>query len=118
MAQVVASGSRLLYISTKPEPDTKGLHKQYRQYDSRVRAHAVKLAKAAPNAPPPVVMIDSYGGFKDLGNPNSLYNRDRLHLSNKGYAKWEKWAKLALADPDSLCIEWRSGTCVQLRPGP
>jgi len=54
-------------------------------------------------------MVDVYLGFEALGNPNSLYVGDKLHLRRDGYSKWEAWVTSALADDD--CAMWKSGMC-------
>ena len=63
---------------------------------------------------PPLVMIDSYEGFEDLGNPNSLYDKDLLHL-DEGYYYWTEWTKDAVnnADGGSPCTVWQSYECAQ-----
>ena len=100
-------GVRVLYVGTKPEPSTTKLHDAYEAYDEKIRAWARQLAATASE--PPLVMIDSYRNFEALGNPTSLYKRDKLHLSNAGYALWTKWALHALGpglDSDGDCILW------------
>ena len=44
-----------------------------------------------------------------MGNPDSFYADDELHLSSEGYTYWEEWAGLALATPE--CPMWEGGTC-------
>ena len=111
--KVTSSGARVLYIGTKPEPDTKPLHKKYRQFDAKIRRFATKKASTTPEGElPKIVMVDSYAGFVDEGNSNSLYDKDMLHLSDEGYALWERWTTQALSDEDASCVEWRSGECV------
>jgi len=102
-----AAGVRMIYLGTKPERDSRKLWKKYRQYDQKVRKLVQKLAK---DASPPLVMIDSYKGFMDIGNSKSLYKNDQLHLSNLGYAYWKEWSKLALDDTTG-CAIWRNGRC-------
>jgi hypothetical protein len=51
---------------------------------------ATSLATSASDgkAPPPLVMIDVFPAFEALGNPDSLYKSDELHMSshaNGGY---------------------------------
>ena len=113
VGKIIASGSRVLYIGTKPEPDTTYLHSKYRSYDRKIRAYADALA--ADGDAPPLVMVDSYGGFEDLGNPDGLYDDDGLHLSDQGYALWTEWAEdaMAEADADAACTVWQSGVCTQ-----
>ena len=76
--RLASGGARVIFIGTKPEPSTKSLHKKYRKYDQKVRA----LTRDGNL----YTFIDSYGGFEALGNPNSLYKGDKLHLSEEGYA--------------------------------
>jgi len=106
------SGSRVLYIGTKPEPSTTNLHSKYRKYDQKIRAYTASLAGTADR--PPLVMVDSYKGFEDLGNPNDLYS-DGLHLSRKGYGYWKEWAVVAIgaAGGGSPCTVWQSNECTQ-----
>ena len=98
-----SGGGRVIYIGTKPEPSTKSLHKKYRNYDEKVRA----LARGGGGS---FTFIDSYSGFEELGNPNSLYKNDKLHLSEEGYALWTAWTKAAL--DGSVCVRG-SGTNVE-----
>ena len=98
-----SGGARVVYIGTKPEPSTKSLHKKYRNYDEKVRA----LARGGDGS---FTFIDSYSGFEELGNPNSLYKNDKLHLSEEGYALWTAWTKAAL-DDEPGCASWLSGEC-------
>jgi len=114
VGKIIKSGSRVLYIGTKPEPASKNWHKKYRQYDKKIRAYANSLA--ADEEEPPLIMVDSYKGFVDLGNPDSLYDDDdELHLSNRGYVRWTNWAKNAKAEADAgvACTVWQSGVCTQ-----
>ena len=97
LAKLLAAGvKQVLYMGTKPEPDTKNLHAKYQQYDGLLRAHATTLA-ATPAATaagtPPFVMVDVYPSFEALGNANNLYRNDKLHLSSKGYKHWNTWAR-------------------------
>ena len=111
--KITSSGARVLYIGTKPEPDTVPLHKKYRQYDAKIRRFATRKAVISPEEVlPGIVMVDSYAGFVDEGNSNSLYDKDMLHLSSQGYALWQEWTTQALSDKDTSCVEWRSGECV------
>jgi len=102
-------GARVIYMGTKPEPDTKdelidGLdtHAQYRAFDDLIRAFAIASGGKT-------VMVDVYPSFEALGNPNSLYRGDEVHLSGEGYSKWDAWVTAALADDD--CAVWESGEC-------
>lgn len=113
VSKINAAGIRVLYVGSKPEPSTSSLHAKYRAYDRLIRQHAASLASAALGSRPPLIMVDSYRGFVDLGNPNSLYAGDRLHLSKKGYAHWTTWTQQALAQASTACEVWRSGACTQ-----
>jgi len=106
-----AYAPRVLYFGTKPEPSTKSLHKAYRLYDKRIRKWAAELASSSTL--PPLVMVDSYKSFQELGNPRNLYSGDKLHLSNKGYRKWTDWGKAAIANADSTCTVWQKKICTQ-----
>jgi len=105
-------GIRVLYLGTKPEPSTRELHAEYRQYDALIKEHAAQLASgaAAASSPPPLVVVDVYAGFEALGNKRSFYARDGLHLSGQGYALWDNWAASALEG--GTCYVWRSGECI------
>ena len=100
------ANSSVVYMGTKPEPATIDLHAEYREYDSLIRQYAIDIA-IAPVAP--LVMIDVYNGFEELGNPRSLYAEDQLHLSDEGYDYWNQWLNLALTDEG--CVIWKSGSC-------
>lgn len=103
---------RVLYIGTKPEPSTKSLHEKYREYDNLIRNWAAELSSRT--TPPPLIMIDSYKGFEDLGNSNEFYRWDRLHLSKRGYKKWTKWSRAAILEAaTSPCTVWQGTVCTQ-----
>ena len=108
VAGIHEAGATVVTLGTKPEPATTQLHAEYRQYDARIRAHAASLASEGEA---PLVMVDVYPGFEALGNPDRLYDRDGLHLSDEGYALWDDWLAAALDQPG--CILWESGVCVQ-----
>ena len=123
--KVVDSGARVIYMGTKPEPDTTSIHSDYEKYDAKIRALAAEYAVGtlAPTpsptvssgsgtpsaAPAPLTMVDVYPSFNALGNPSSLYGDDNLHMSSEGYSYWERWATLALETPS--CVIWESGNC-------
>jgi len=109
-------GARALYMGTKPEPSTQNMHSEYEMYDAKIRTYATTLAAADVSTPPPLVMVDVYLGFNELGNPRSLYNRDRLHLSNEGYGYWNTWATTALGDTPAQCVRWLSNDCDETAP--
>ena len=104
------SSRRVIYMGTKPEPATKGLHAQYRKYDSLIRNYYDAEQQQDDNSR--FVMIDVYSSFDALGNPTSLYARDKLHLSKDGYGYWNLWLQSALADDNSDCLRWDNGVCV------
>ncbi|GMH71332.1 hypothetical protein TrST_g3330 [Triparma strigata] len=116
----IASGSRVFYIGTKPEPETTSIHGLYNEYDISIAERAATLAAVANGGLPPLVMIDSYAGFVAAGNGADLYKGDGLHLSSSGYALWGSWLGTALgATGDDLnCYLWRSGVCVIFAPTP
>ena len=99
--QYISGGAKVIYIGTKPEPETTNLHDDYQRYDSLIQ----NSTKAS------LVMIDSYNAFEALGNPESLYANDSLHLSPEGYQLWTEWLNIALNDNNN-CRVWRSGICV------
>ncbi|KAH8082060.1 arabinan endo-1,5-alpha-L-arabinosidase [Aureococcus anophagefferens] len=100
---VVAAGAKMLVWGCKPEPDTKSLHKKYRDYDASLRSMAESRGGD-------VVFVDVYPAFEAIGNPYSLYQSDELHLSAEGYRLWDAWAKAAFADTTD-CVIWQGGAC-------
>jgi lysophospholipase L1-like esterase len=100
---VVAAGAKMLIWGCKPEPDTKSLHKKYRDYDASLRSMAESRGGD-------VVFVDVYPAFEAIGNPYSLYQSDELHLSAEGYRLWDAWAKAAFADTTG-CVIWQGGAC-------
>jgi len=98
-------GATTIYMGTKPEPDTTGLHAKYQKYDALIRDYYGGTQEE------PFVMIDVYPSFVELNNPQSFYKNDKLHLSSKGYGYWDDWLNDALND-NSGCLRWESGECV------
>lgn len=113
--KILANGARILYVGTKPEPSTKSLHDEYRKYDKLIKALARDLAADTTATEPPLVMVDSYASFEEIGNKKKYYDEDKLHLSKKGYDKWTNWAKWAVekADQSSSCTVWQKKRCTQ-----
>jgi len=111
IGKIVDFGAQALYLGTKPEPDTHSLHSKYRHYDARIRAYVNELKAKDPTASPPLVMVDVYPAFVDMGNPNNLYQQDNLHLSKSGYGYWNTWAQTALTDA-SNCSLWKNDVCI------
>ena len=108
--KVIAKGAKLLYMGTKPEPDTTELHRKYREYDALIRDYITELAAGARQ--PPLTMVDVYPSFQDLlGNPGSLYDNDGLHLSAEGYSYWTEWAMAAIEKGNEDCTRFLGGTC-------
>ena len=113
--RIIASGARVVFLSTKPEPSTDSLHAKYRDYDQRVQEYAATLAATTMlSQVPPLAVVDSYNGFEDLGNQRDLYHADGLHLSDLGYSYWSAWAQNAIGNATAgvTCFLWRSHTCV------
>ncbi|MFQ3344215.1 MAG: lysophospholipase L1-like esterase [Candidatus Thalassarchaeaceae archaeon] len=104
--KIIGSGASVTYMGTKPEPGTTELHAQYRDYDNRIQDFAVNLAN---DSYAPLNVVDVSQGFEDIGNPNSLYQEDELHLSLEGYEYWNQW--LVQVSNDSECIIWQSQEC-------
>ena len=103
--KIYANGvDRIIYMGTKPEPDTKYLHKDYREYDEMIRNYFVD---AEPDGK--FTMVDVYPSFVAMGNPRSLYANDDLHLSKEGYNYWNNWLQSALTDNN--CVRWQDGDC-------
>jgi hypothetical protein len=109
VGKLINDGARVIYLGTKPEPDSGGLFDEYKHFDAEIRKFASTLAE--DKATPPFQMIDVFPSFtKNL----ELYNSDELHMSRLGYAFWNGWVKLAMSQSSpSLCIRWRDGVCVQ-----
>ena len=104
--KIILSGASVTYMGTKAEPGTTELHAEYREYDGLIQDSAVNLAN---NSYAPLNVVDVYQGFEDMGNPNSLYQDDELHLSLDGYGYWNLW--LVQISNDSDCIIWQSQEC-------
>jgi len=112
--KIVATGARVVYMGTKPEPDTTFLHCKYRQYDAKIREKAIEMdASSASDEPSPLVMVDVYPVFDTIENssPGVLYRSDDLHLSRAGYSYWNTWATTALADSVGFCVRWKDDDC-------
>lgn len=110
VSKLLAMGvGQVVYMGTKPEPDTTELHQEYRQYDAKIREHASQLAVGATVVP--LVMVDVYPAFLDAGNHASLYQRDGLHLSVAGYELWTEWAGAVITSDDSKCYLFQAGVC-------
>jgi hypothetical protein len=105
--------STLITFGTKDEPGTSELWQKYADYDSRIMTLAESLSTNIASEPS-LVFVDVNAGFKGIGNPSSLYAGDGLHMASEGYALWDTWASLALAEAEgkSSCVIWRSGDCV------
>ena len=125
-AKIQATGARVLYMGTKPEPDTTPLHNKYQSYDTKIRelAASTAAADASAGAYPKLIMVDVYEGFEAIGNGGNLYQNDDLHLSNQGYALWTAWAIQAMSTQTTSemqvvldCYQWRSGTCLAVNNG-
>ena len=102
------SGANVLYMGTKPEPATADLHDMYQDYDASIKEYAQWLRE---NNEGNLIVVDVYASFEDLGNPDSLYDDDELHLSSEGYGYWNQWASSGIDDPDA-CVIWQSNSCV------
>jgi hypothetical protein len=103
-------GIGLIAFGTKDEPDTSEPWQKYVEYNSKIVALAESLSRS-------LVFVDANAGFKAVGNHGSLYAEDGLHMSSEGYAYWDTWASLALAEIEegtNPCIIWRSGDCVSM----
>ena len=101
------AGAKVLYMGTKPEPSTTDLHTSYQEYDDKIREYALWLKDEDEGL---LVMIDVYAGFEKLGNPDTLYDEDELHLSSEGYDYWNQWAQNAI-DDNGVCVIWKDDVC-------
>lgn len=43
--KIEATGARVIYMGTKPEPDTTSLHDEYQEYDALIRSLAAEYGK-------------------------------------------------------------------------
>ena len=109
---IAETGVRTYTVSTKPEPETKALHSEYEAYDALVLGLARELSLIPPYDTP-LVIIDSYNGFKALGNPDSLYHSDELHMGPSGYERWAAWLGTAVNSPNTGCLQWLSCKCAE-----
>ena len=80
------------------------MHASYREYDELIRNYADSIANSTSS--PPLVMIDVYPSFEELGNPSTLYDDDELHLSSAGYEYWSIWTSRALSNNSPRCVRW------------
>eukprot|EP00931_Biecheleriopsis_adriatica_P025270 TRINITY_DN15562_c0_g1_i1.p1 TRINITY_DN15562_c0_g1~~TRINITY_DN15562_c0_g1_i1.p1 ORF type:complete len:415 (-),score=72.51 TRINITY_DN15562_c0_g1_i1:426-1586(-) len=102
----IGNGARVIYLGTKPEPDTKNLHREYEFYDSRIRTFATAKAKESPGS---FQMVDV---FRSFTSKKELYNSDKLHMSRLGYKFWNGWVKLAM-ESTTPCVLWMDGVCLE-----
>jgi hypothetical protein len=111
--KIMVKGSTLIAFGTKDEPDTSELWQKYADYDSRIMTLTESISTNVASEPS-LVFVDVNAGFKGIGNHSSLYAGDGLHLSSEGYALWDTWASLALAEAEgnASCVIWRSEDCV------
>ena len=105
--KVAAAGGRVVAWGCKPEPSMRSLHGDYEAYDALLRGLATERGGA-------FAFVDVYPAFESLGNPDSLYASDELHLSAEGYALWNAWSDAALGD--ASCVRWLSGECAEYAP--
>merc|ERR1719345_171758 len=94
-------------LGTKPEPKSKNKAWHFKSYDRMVREYAIKNAAAGGKVH--LTFIDVHRSFLAMGNNRNLYADDGIHMSPKGYAKWEEWTQQALAD--DTCVVWENGEC-------
>ena len=106
---ITAAGIPVTFLGTKPEPSTASLHSEYQDYDSLIKAW-VNAQQEGAEDDASVTFIDVYPAFEALGNPLSLYDDDRLHLSSEGYSLWNTWTRMAIDNP--ACVLWQSGECL------
>eukprot|EP00668_Euglena_longa_P045383 GGOE01061042.1.p1 GENE.GGOE01061042.1~~GGOE01061042.1.p1 ORF type:complete len:190 (+),score=51.24 GGOE01061042.1:31-600(+) len=83
--------TRLFYISTKNEPATAELQRQYRKLNDMVRVLTSSHAQ--------LTFIDCYSAMQDrAGRPlPALFASDGLHLSREGYDVWVRLLREALS---------------------
>jgi hypothetical protein len=106
VGKFVGGRARVIYLGTKPEPDSKGLYQEYKYYDEMIRQFATEQGKENPGS---FQMIDV---FKSFTSDKSLYNSDELHMSLLGYKFWNGWVKLAM-ESTTPCVLWADGVCME-----
>jgi len=110
-------GAAVIFMGTKNEPNTTSLWDEYAQYDDYARSLAKTKCGTNVAGRPEFTFIDVNTAFEDVGNPDSFYAPDQLHLSDEAYALWSEWVGAALNE--SACCSWRGNECVQNHtPGP
>lgn len=103
---------RILFYGALHNPYSYMKWPIFDEYDDLVRNYALEHAGDAML--PPLVFIDSSGGFDLLGNPDSIYADDMIHMSVEGYAHWSAWSTTALNatnTSDEDCVVWVGGVC-------
>jgi len=114
VGKFIADGARVIYMGTKPEPDSRELYTEYKYYDQELRKFARSLAQEDAETLPPLQIIDVFVSFTSA---KELYNSDRLHMSRLGYRFWNAWVKLAM-NGQGTCFRWRDGVCMESTEDP
>lgn len=118
VGKISAAGVPIVQLGTKPEADSTNLHARYKRYDGKIKQAVA--ARAQTNIPPPIVFVDTYKAFMELGNGDEYYDPDEapnyLHLGPKGYALWDRWVQNGLSNRLG-CVLWNGDKCEkQVRP--
>ena len=79
--------SRIVYLSTKPEPGTAALHTVYREFDKAVQK---KMSGTTPS-------VHTFFENWTLLTKKDHYANDGLHLSKAGYRCWQRALEELLA---------------------
>lgn len=109
-SKFIQDGARVIYLGTKPEPDSTDLFKEYKYYDAQLRTWVAEQAQGKDLAP--IQMIDVFKSFT-TANTKKMYNTEKLHMSRMGYKFWNGWVKLAMGSKDP-CVLWQDGVCVEM----
>ena len=109
VSKFMGDGAGVIYLGTKPEPDSKSLYGEYQFYDASIRGFATAQAKESPGK---FQMIDV---FRSFTSEAELYNSDELHMSLQGYKFWNGWVKLAM-ESTTPCVLWMDGVCLETPP--
>jgi len=112
--KIIEFGAIVIYMGTKPEPDSTDLHSDYEEYDAKIRTLATDLSATGDTVP--LIMVDVYPVFGSMEDSGDLYRSDSLHLNDYGYSFWNIWAQTALDDAsnEGMCVRWLNNECDEL----
>ncbi len=112
VARANAKNASVVFLGTKDEPSTSRYHTKYGLYDDESREAAKRACDIEKyvSGRPAFTFLDGNAAFKDIGNPETLYAPDQLHLSSEGYTLWSEWVATTLAD--ETCCVWKGHECL------